>query len=185
MKRVFLSILLLCVLTGCSSNSEMQSALDFRAELKKAEQCSFDAVVSADYGDAVYTFQMNCISDATEGLRFTVTDPDSISGITGTISGHEAYLTFDDHVLSFPPLVDGQVTPVTAPWLFFETLSSGYIVSCEKNGEELHLIMDDSYQENPIRLDIWLDTNDVPMHCDILYSGKRILSLDIKNFSLA
>lgn len=185
MKRVIMSVLLLLFLCGCSGDSEMQRALDFRTEMEKAKLCTFDAVVSADYGDAIYTFQMQCRSESADELIFSVTDPTSISGISGKISGTEAFLTFDDHVLSFPPLADGQVTPVTAPWLFYQTLRSGYIVSCEKDGEDIRLIIDDSYQENPIRLDIWLDAECVPTHCDILYSGKRILSLDVRNFLLA
>ena len=42
--------------------------------------------------------------------------------------------------------------------------------------------MDDSYAEDALKLDVWVNGEDAPVHGDILYDGKRILSLDVGNF---
>lgn len=186
MKRILACIVILVFLNGCGSgDGALQRSMQLRERLLKANECCFDAVITADYTDSIYTFQLTCQADNTGKLRFTVTDPASISGIAGEISDDGAALTFDDQVLAFPRLADDQVTPVTAPWLFLNTLRSGYISSCGADGEALRVIIDDSYEENPLQLDIWLDAQDTPIRAEILYSGKRILSLDIKNFTLS
>ena len=47
--------------------------------------------------------------------------------------------------------------------------------------DALHMTVDDSYAEDALRLDIWLRAN-VPVQADISHNGRRILSLEVKNF---
>ena len=67
---------------------------------------SFDASVTADYGDSLYTFSMHCQTDTQGQVRFTVTQPETISGITGTIDGTGGKLRFDDQILTFPLMAE-------------------------------------------------------------------------------
>jgi hypothetical protein len=46
----------------------------------------------------------------------------------------------------------------------------------------IRVAIDDSYGEDALHLDIWLDENDLPKRGEILWKGRRILSLDIENF---
>ena len=48
----------------------------------------------------------------------------------------------------------------------------------------VRLSIDDSYEENPLRLDIWLDQETQPEYADILYAGRRILSLTVDHFEI-
>ena len=185
MKRVLAVLVVLLFLWGCSSDpSQLQRPMQLRERILKANRCSFDAEITADYGEKLHTFKLSCNLDSNGNIQFTVTDPASITGITGIINASGGALTFDDQVLSFPPLADGQVSPVCSPWLFWNTLCSGYIASCGKDGDYLRVMIDDSYEENPIQLDYWLNDSDVPIRSEILYKGKRILSMDVKNFTL-
>ena len=52
-------------------------------------------------------------------------------------------------------------------------------------GELLRLTIDDSYEDDAMTLDIWLSREDRPQRAEILYDGKRILSLDVKNFAIS
>ena len=45
--------------------------------------------------------------------------------------------------------------------------------------------MDDSYEENALNLDVWLDSEDIPQRADICYAGKRILSLNLENVRIS
>lgn len=185
MKRGVLCFALCVFLWGCeSADSQLQRPMVLRQQMLMANACTFDATITADYGDAIHIFGVNCATNGEGDLIFEVTDPETVAGISGHIKGNDAALTFDDHVLAFPTLADGQVTPVTAPWLLVKTLRSGYISGCGQDGELLRVSIDDSYEENPISLDIWLDQNDKPIRGEIFYKGKRILTLEVKDFTI-
>lgn len=180
------AVLLALVLTGCTAiKSELDRGMELRTKLLKAESFSFDTVVTADYGDALYSFTMNCTADNTGKLDFTVTEPQSIGGISGTIDKDSGKLTFDHTVLAFPLMAEDQLSPVSAPWIFAKTLLSGYLTSAGQEGEYLRLSIDDSYRDDALHLDIWLDENDLPKHADILHKNRKILSLDVKNFTIS
>ena len=117
-------------------------------------------------------------------MTFTVKEPESIAGITGSVSAQGGKLTFDDTALAFDLLAEGQVTPVTAPWLLVKTLRGGYVTSCGMEEEKLRVSIDDSYREDALRLDIWFDNNNVPNHAEILWANRRILSLEITSFEI-
>ncbi len=183
MKRIFAVLLLMVCLTGCeSSGNQMHRPMALREKLLKGNGCTFDAVITADYTDKVYTFSMACQVDGQGDLTFTVTDPSSISGITGSITTQGGHLTFDGKALAFEMLADGQVTPVSAPWLLMRTLRGGYLSACGQDGEYLRVTVDDSYEENALHLDIWLDSQDAPVRAEILWQGQRVVSLEVRSF---
>ena len=183
MRRVFAVIVILLFLVGCGSDDHMNRALSLREQLLKSNGCTFDAVVTADYGDAIYTFSMNCQTDKNGNLFFAVTDPETIKGINGRIDENSGSLTFDSQVLAFETLADGQITPVSAPWILIHTLRGGYLASCGKDESGLRIRIDDSYEEDALLLDIWLDDSNLPFRGEILWQGRRVVSIDVRNFS--
>ncbi len=184
MKRIFAVLLVFFCFTGCkNSSSDIGRAMALREQLLSGKGCAFDTVITADYGDKVYTFCMSCHADTQGDLTFTVTDPKTISGISGKISSQGGHLTFDDKALAFEMLADGQVTPVSAPWLLIRTLRGGYLTACGADAEYLRVAIDDSYEENALHLDIWLNTQNVPVRAEILWQGQRVVSLEVRNFS--
>lgn len=178
-------IVLLCalLLTGCAgSNGLTDRAVALRSALQGGNGCTFDAQITADYGDKTYTFAMGCVFDAHGNLSFTVLRPQSIAGITGIIASSGGKLTFDSHALAFPMLADGQVTPVSAPWLLYKTLVGGYLRSAAEEDDLLHLVVDDSYEDDALQLDIWLGAGDVPVRAEVLFENRRILTVEVENF---
>ncbi len=185
MKKVGVLLLLCLMLVGCGGkNQELERVMAFRAQLLAGMGCSFEAVITADYQDSIYTFGVSCRADENGGLTFTVTQPDTISGISGRLDAQGGKLTFDNEVLSFEMLADGQVTPVSAPWLLIKTLRGGYVTSCGMEGELLRASIDDSYEDDALRLDVWFDSEDKPLQADILYADRRILSMEVKAFEI-
>lgn len=184
MKRVGW-LLILLILTGCANAaSEIERGMALRSKLLQANGCSFDTGVTADYGDKLYTFSLACEADAAGTLTFTVTEPESIAGIAGTIGKDGGRLTFDDTALQFDLMADDQLSPVSAPWVFLKTLRGGYLTSaCEEDGL-LRLTIDDSYEDDALQLDIWLAEGDLPVRVEMLYGNRRIVSMDVKNFQL-
>mgnify|MGYP003291494083 CR=1 FL=1 len=184
MKRVFGVLLVFVWLTGCeNTSSELSRAMSLRERLLASEGCTFDTVITADYGDKVYAFSMSCQADSQGNLTFTVTDPQTITGISGTVTQQGGHLTFDGQALAFKLLADGQVTPVSAPWLLIRTLRSGYLSACGVDGDDLRIAIDDSYEDKALHLDIWINSQDIPIRGEILWQGQRVVSLEVRNFS--
>ncbi len=185
MKKTVTMVLCLLLFTGCSGKTEeIDRGMSLRSRLLKAEGCSFDVSITADYGDALREFSLSCQADRSGDMTFTVTAPETISGITGTIGSSGGALTFDGNALQFDLLADGQVSPVSSPWLFLKTLRSGYLTAAGMEGEELRLTIDDTYEEDALKLDIWLNDQDIPVRSEVLYDGRRILTLKVTNFQI-
>lgn len=183
MKRLALVCLVLFLLCGCSTNSaDMDRAMALRGKLQQKE-VSFDASITADYGDKVHTFALQCQGDTIGNMKFTVTAPESIAGITGTVAKGNGKLTFDEKILAFDILADDLISPVSGPWVLLQTLRSGYLTSCSNEGELLRVSIDDSYEKNALHLEVWLNHEDTPQQCEIYWQGRRLLSIDVKNFS--
>lgn len=184
MKRASWILLLGIVLCGCSGEDLLDRALEFRTRMLAASGCIFHAEVTADYGDKLYTFGMDCSADADGKLSFRVAEPETIQGISGSVDNSGGELTFDDTVLQFDLLADRQLSPVSAPWVLVKSLRSGYIASAGEEDGLLRLTLYDSYEDGALQVDVWMDEKDLPVRFEILYKGKRILSVMVKDFKL-
>ena len=183
MKRIACLLCVLVLLTGCAGNEDqLDRAMALRGKLL-ASAVSFDATVTADYADYLYSFTLHCDMDAQGQLQFQVTAPESISGISGTVSKTGGKLTFDDKALGFSLMADGRFSPVSGPWILMNTLRSGYLTSCAREGDGLRLSIDDSYESDALHLDIWLSSQEVPVRGEVLWKGRRILTVEVENFT--
>ena len=183
MKRIIFILCLVYILSGCSmQNTSLDRAMRARQELNNGVGCEFEAVVTADYGDSVYTFTLQCTADSEGNIEFSVIDPASISGISGQIANDKGSIVFDDKILAFSMMADGYITPVSAPWLFLKTFRGGYIHGCSSEESLTRLILHDTYREEPLQVDIWMDETAIPVRADFLWKDRRILAMDVKNF---
>lgn len=186
MKKQAVWILLLFVLTGCTrSSSEMDAELKLRSGMLQSTQCRFTADITADYGDQLSQFTIDSTVDMDGNLSFTVVEPASIHGISGTITGEGGTLTFDDFALYFPLLADDLLSPISAPWIMTQAIRSGYLASTCIENNQTRLSIDDTYDNEPLRLDIWLNDDQKPSRADILYDGRRILTLTVSKFEIS
>ena len=109
MKKILLSLLVLAMLTGCKNrDNSLEQGLALREKMLHSG-CSFSAEITADYGDRTFSFQMVCNADVEGNLTFAVQKPESISGITGTVSATGGKLTFENTVLAFSMMADGEI----------------------------------------------------------------------------
>lgn len=183
MKFFAVLVLVLCTLCGCrAKDNALEQATDLRKNLLAADGCSFQASITADYEDNVHTFQMTCSIDSNGKLNFIVNAPETISGISGWISHDGANLTFEDKVLAFPMLADGQISPVYSPWLFMNSMRGGYLSGCSEESDGLCIYIDDSFCDHPLKVEVNTDHDAIPTHVELIWQNRRILSLDIQNF---
>ena len=101
MKRIAILVLVAMLLCSCSGNAgDLDRPMALRGKIQQKE-VTFDVDITADYGDKTHTFAMQCHGDTRGNLTFTVTQPDSIAGISGTVSKGSGKLTFDNQALAF------------------------------------------------------------------------------------
>lgn len=182
--KVLAALLCAVLLTGCGSQkASLDKAMALRSKLIASQGCAFDAVITADYGKETQSFRVSCQADYKGDLTFTLLQPETIKGITGKISGDSGMLTFDDQVLAFELLAEGQITPVSGPWLLVRALLGGNVKSCTEEDDMLRLSVDDGYQDDAVRLEIWLEENH-PKFAEVVWKDRRILTLEIENFRI-
>lgn len=178
MKKL-LAFVLALMLAGCGLSGDPGLAL--RQQLQ-TNPCAFQAEITADYGDSLCKFTLDCQGDDQGNITFSVSSPESIQGITGTIRGGKGALTFEDTALSFPLLADGQLSPISAPWLLLRVLRSGNLLSQGKDGSFTRLTIRDGYQEGDLLSDVWLDESGTPTRAEFLHKGRKILSIQLLSF---
>ena len=185
MKKLLPLLAVLALLAGCSAEPvEMNRALALRTKLLQASTCTFNAEITADCGEDLYTFGMHCMADEKGEITFQVTKPDSISGITGTLSQQGGALTFDSTALQFELLADGRLSPVSAPWVLMQALRGGFITSAGTEDDQIRLSVNDSFDDDALNLDIWLDEADIPKRVEICCDGKRMLTVCVENMAI-
>ncbi len=183
MKRIIAFSMILLLFSGCGENkSDLNRVTSLREKMLACNSCSFRAAITADYGDKSYDFVMDCVTDKNGELSFTVVKPESIEGIKGTFNSNGGMLTFEDQVLAFPKLADGELSPVSAPWLIVKTLMGGYLNSCGMDTDGLRVTINDSYEEDALQLDLWLSDENLPIYAEIIWQGRRILNVNVDNF---
>ena len=184
MKRIWTLMILMLFLVGCAKeDGQLDRAMNVRAKWIAKTVC-FDANVVADYGDETYEFTMECNAAPEGELRFTVKAPQTIAGIKGTVSATGGKLTFDDTALAFDLMADGQINPVSAPWVLVRTLRSGYLTSCCEEDGLLRVSIDDSYEEDALHMEIWLDGADQLREAEIYWRGRRLMWISVSNFRM-
>ncbi len=183
MKRMAWLLAVVLFLSGCGGkNTPMERGIALRERILGGDQCSFEMEITADFGDSTYTFCLQCEGDAQGNVKFSVLTPDSISGISGVIDSTGGKLTFDDTALAFSLLADGEVSPVSAPWLFLKAMRSGYMRAASTEEEYTRITVDDSFESDALQLDVWLDPTDVPVQAEVIWQGRRVLSMCLRNF---
>lgn len=181
MKRLTGLLLCFLLLAGCTKDNGLDRAMNARSKFQNSA-CRFRVTVSADYGEMIHTFVMDCETDPQGGVNFFVVAPDTIAGITGKLAEDSGFLIFDSEMLAFEFLADGQLSPVCAPWILINTLRSGYMRYAAETDKGLLLTIDDSYADEPMQVDVWLEEN-IPTGAEILWQGRRILTIRVENFS--
>ena len=173
--------LMLVFLLGCSGNDpDLQAALQLRSRCLAASAITFQAEIRADYITQVEAFSLDCEMGREGNMTFRVLEPEDISGIGGEVTG-AGEVAFSGTVLAFPLLAEGRLSPLSGPWVLLRAIRSGAIVAVGRDGNRLHLTIDDSYADNALTVDLWLEDGRVE-EAEIAWEGRRCLTMDIDDF---
>lgn len=156
--------LLLTACGGGGGGSEAEElALQVRGEYLAMTGCSGTAVVTADYGQRVYRYELQFTADEQETV-LNLTAPETVAGITARLSGEEgSLLEYDGAVLETGALNEDGLTPVSAIPALLTAVREGYLDCCTlEEGEgaaQLRLLIRDPEQQpgTGIETTLWFD----------------------------
>lgn len=169
-------------MTGCSpKNDAMQQALDFRTALLEAGGCTFQADLTAHYEDKAYAFSLDCTYDQ-EGAELTILEPQTLAGISATVSKDGTELEYDGVSLALGDLAGGNLAPMALPWLLGSGWTGGYIAAAGEDGDLSRLTYKLGYDRQELTLDTWLDGESCPVRCEVSYEGQMLLEADLSHF---
>ena len=183
MRRI-LSLCLICfILTGCKGEENLlERGITFRSELVASGGCRFRAHITADYGQEVQNFTLDCESDGDGIVTFCVVEPETISDITGTMEGEKGIVTYDGLQLVYPLLVYERLSPVSAPALIVRCWLKEFILSAGYDGTLYRITYEKKIQEKDLLIDTYFE-KDIPISAELCYNGYRILNVQITDFS--
>lgn len=174
---------MLVFLMGCGGpDPAMDAALALRTRCLGAEKVCFRTDIRADYITEYEDFSLECEIGQDGTAAFRVLDPEDIADIRGSVRGTEGTVEFDETVLAFPLLAQGRLSPVSGPWVLLKAIRSGCIIAAGQEGELLHVTIDDSYADNALTVDLWLEDG-TPTQAEIAWEGRRCLMMTFDDFS--
>lgn len=185
MRRI-LAILILAalLLSGCGgAENALAPAIEFRAALVQAGGCSFTARVTADDGEAVAEFTLRCVSEDTGAVQFEVVAPETLAGITATVSADGGTITYDGMAMEFGLLANGNVIPVAAPALVLCCWRQEYLAAAGTDEAGYRATYEKDFDEKRLVVDTWFE-NGIPIYAEVCYNSRRILKLELSDFKL-
>ena len=189
MRRIlYAGMLLACLLlfSSCKgSGGELQEALDFRTALLDATSCGFTAEVTADYGQRVYEFSLDCTYHQQENTaELEVIAPETISGIKASVDGEDASVSFEDTVLSFGTMAGGHVAPLQLPQLLGDAWVYGYLETVSKSDDGQLATYRTGYGDNELLIYTYFDSDMKPTRAEVYYDDQCVLRAKLSDYSV-
>ena len=181
MKRIL--PLFLVFLLGCSGpDPAMEAALDLRSRCLASPAVRFRAEIRADYITGFEEFTLDCETSPDGAVSFRVASPEEIADICGTVRRDEGTVEFDGAVLAYPLMAQGRLSPLSGPWVVMKAIRSGCIIAAGQEGELKRITIDDSYADNALTVDVWLEEGQV-IQAEVAWEGLRCLVMTFDDFS--
>ena len=181
MKRIL--PLFLVFLLGCSGpDPAMEAALDLRSRCLASPAIRFRAEIRADYITGFEEFTLDCETSPDGAVSFRVASPEEIADICGTVRRDEGTVEFDGAVLAYPLMAQERLSPLSGPWVVMKAIRSGCIIAAGQEGELTRVTIDDSYADNALTVDVWLEDGQV-IQAEVAWEGLRCLVMTFDDFS--
>ena len=182
--RTAVPMMLLLLLSACGAVKESaQTPVRFRTELIGAGAVSQTLDLRADYGDYVRQFTLACDSTVGGETRLTVRSPEIAQGITATVSGEDAQVSYGDTILSVEDFPSRRISPMAAPYLLTMAWSEGYIDHSGMDGEMELVTYALGYGASQLTIETWF-SGGIPVRAEISDGEQTLIFCEISELTL-
>ena len=115
---------------GTGENEAETMALDVRAKYIEMTSCSAHLDLTADYGERVYQYGVDCAWAKTGETVLTITAPESVAGVTARIAAGETALEYDGVRVETGALDDAGLSPIDAVPALLTYAREGFLAEC-------------------------------------------------------
>ena len=186
MKRiVILPLCLLLLCGGCGKKSS--AAANIQEQYSRVATAQMEAEVTFHTPQEDRSFMLQCTFTPEEST-VTVTAPETVKGVTATVSGEELTIAYDGAVLSAGSV--GRFGPVNALPCLLQAIGNGYLL--EEGRETLEdadcyrLTLDATAGDTPLKCTVWLDAETLlPRYAEFAADDAVVVSAKLLAFSCA
>ena len=188
LRMAALMMTLLLVLTGCGGNANESIEHKVRQNYAALAEFSGRALVTADYGDKVYQYEVEMFGDLDSG-SLKVLSPESIAGTGFHWSDDAGSVSYDDVALETGRLSPDGLSPVDAMPLVLEALTTGRLLAFGEEmleGEETFFLelANPTFQEGAGTVLVWLSPEDHGLRrCEITWDGTTVITCSFTQFT--
>ena len=178
------AILLGCLFLFCGcgeKDGHLSEGIAFRSKLVQQNGCRFRAEITADKGSDILRFCLDCEGDGQGNVSFVLTEPETLAGISGTISEAGGKITYDGMSVDFGLLLQDAIAPAAAPALLVNSWISGYMLWGGKDGETYCMCCEQVLEGRSLEVESFFK-NELPFYAEVCYNGSRILEIQIIDF---
>ena len=181
--RTAVPMLMLLLLCACgAANQGAQTPIELRTALTEAGGCGFTLDLKADYGDYIRTFRLSCRSTAEE-TTLVIEEPEIVQGITATVRGADAQVSYEDTVLAVEDFQSRRISPMAAPELLAQAWREGYIRATGMDGDREQVCYLLGYGGSELEIVTWFD-GPLPCRAEIDDGQQVLISCEITDFTL-
>ena len=180
-------LLTLCLLlTSCAPRADSPEARfqTLRDQLRDLKQLSGHGVLTADYGERVYTYTVDLSADAQAGTM-TVTEPENIAGTVLQWSDGSTRLSCEDVTLETGPLSDTLSPAQTVPVLL-SCWQDGQLLACGwEDDNSLLCAQLEHPEDDSLTASCWFDADTLALRrCELAQDGQTVLTMNLSSFAL-
>lgn len=182
--KIAVPMMLLLLLSACGAAKESaQTPVRFRTELNSAGGLTDTLVLKADYGDYVREFTLSCDSAVDGETRLTVVAPEIAQGITATVSGTDAAVSYGETTLAVEDFSSRRISPMAAQYLLTKAWSEGYISACGMDGDLERVTYALGYGAGQLTIETWF-SGGLPLRAEISDGQQTLIFCEISDLTL-
>lgn len=181
MKRLAIIILAICLvfLTACG-NGEQKAFINFAAQLKNAEEISFNADLTAEYSSISADFKLK-FNEKNGNATVEILKPLILKGIKAHLSEGSAELEYEGAMLDLGELND-DLNPMSALSLMRRAITDGHL---DLAWEEEDLLCARIIPEDGKTVTLWLDAETmIPVNAEITSGEKTSIFIEIYDWNV-
>lgn len=182
-RRVAAILSLVLLLTGCGATSS--NGEEIRRQYGLIATAQMEAEITFHNRGEERSFTLLCDYTPQEST-VTVTAPETVAGITATLTGEDLTLRYDGESFSVGDV--GAVNPISALPQLLRTIACGYLMEEGRESIEYipcyRLVLDTDFGGTAAVCTVWIDEETLlPRYAEFAVDGETVLDVNMLAFS--